>query len=248
MPRNDSEEITFEQLAKIQKEIGLKEFHKKFRTKAKVAEESEEEDEELSSEVESSEEDSDSGPEEVATSTKGRGSKKKPMEITSKRPVSRRRTVVEGSKPKTRDPRFDNLSGKLNEEMFGKSYQFLQDYKSDELRMLRENISKERDPKQVEKLKSQLQRMQSQQAATNEKHRKQDIKHNRKKAEMELVSKGKKPFFLKRAELKKLELMDKFKSIKESGNIDKVIEKRRKHNAAKQHTRIPFKRRRTGEQ
>ncbi|ORX91176.1 ribosomal RNA processing protein 36 [Basidiobolus meristosporus CBS 931.73] len=167
------------------------------------------------------------------------------MEVTSKRPVSRFRNVVEGPKLKTRDPRFDNLSGKLNEEMFGKSYQFLENYKSDELRMLRESIAKERDPKQVEKLKSQLQRMQSQQAAMKEKHRKQEIKHSRKKAEMEMVSKGKKPFFLKRSELKKLELVDKFKNLKEAGSIDKVIEKRRKHNAAKQHKRIPFKRRRT---
>jgi ribosomal RNA-processing protein 36 len=58
-----------------------------------------------------------------------RTNKNRPREMTSKRPVGRFREVLQLKKRKTRDPRFDAASGKLNEDLFKKSYAFLDEYK-----------------------------------------------------------------------------------------------------------------------
>jgi len=47
-----------------------------------------------------------------------RKSKNAPTEVTSKRPVSRRRTVVEMKKMDVRDPRFSQLSGQFDAPSF----------------------------------------------------------------------------------------------------------------------------------
>ena len=54
-----------------------------------------------------------------------------------------------------------------------------------------------------------------------------------KKAELAAVKEGKKPFFLKKSERKKLTLAEKFKELKQSGKLEKYMEKKRKRNAAK---------------
>jgi hypothetical protein len=69
--------------------------------------------------------DQDDGP----ASKKRRANKNCPLEITSKRAVGRFRQVVEVKKRKSHDPRFESMSGKLNEDLFAKSYAFLDEYK-----------------------------------------------------------------------------------------------------------------------
>lgn len=58
-----------------------------------------------------------------------RSSKNHPLEITSKRQVARFKNVVEVKKKRLVDPRFDSLSGRFNEDLFAKSYAFLDEYK-----------------------------------------------------------------------------------------------------------------------
>ena len=57
---------------------------------------------------------------------------------------------------------------------------------------------------------------------------------------------GHKPYFFKQSELKKLELASKYNEMKSSGGsarVNKAIEKKRKHNAAKDHKFVPRTRR-----
>lgn len=67
------------------------------------------------------EDDEDQGPK--------KRNKNHPMELTSKRAVGRHRQAVEVKKKKRHDPRFDSMCGRLNEDLFGKSYAFLEGYK-----------------------------------------------------------------------------------------------------------------------
>lgn len=60
---------------------------------------------------------------------KKRSSKNHPLEISSRRQVTRFKSVVEVKKKRLVDPRFDSMSGRLNEDLFAKSYAFLDDYK-----------------------------------------------------------------------------------------------------------------------
>ena len=60
--------------------------------------------------------------------------------------------------------------------------------------------------------------------------------------EKELVKQGKKPFFLKKSEQKKLLLMDKYAGMSKS-QVDKAIEKKRKKVAGKEKKQLPYARR-----
>jgi ribosomal RNA-processing protein 36 len=234
--------VSFEKLAEIQNKVGMKEFHKNFRRSGSQAEEK-------------TQQDTVTDTDKVVKGTKGertpkkkdsmkRDAKNRPMEMSSKRAVGRFREVVETPTEKRRDPRFDQMSGKLNQDLYEKSYEFLDKYKQDEEQMLKAQILKEKDPEEKERLQHTLTRMVSQRTANTEAKRKQAIKRERKRTEQELVKQGKKPFFLKKSDQKKLELIDKFKQLGDK-NVDKILEKRRKRNATKDHKKVPFKRRKT---
>ena len=60
---------------------------------------------------------------------------------------------------KTRDPRFDPLSGSLNTEMFEKSYQFLDDYRKSEIDLLQKEMVQERDYAERTKMREVLSKM-----------------------------------------------------------------------------------------
>ncbi|ORX57598.1 DUF947-domain-containing protein [Hesseltinella vesiculosa] len=171
-----------------------------------------------------------------------RASKHSPMEMSSKKAVSRLRNVVESTSVKRRDPRFDKLSGKLNQDLFEKTYDFVNDYKKEEQEQLKKRLAKTKDLDQKAEIKAELTKMKSQEKAALDKKRKQDLARERKKAEADLVKQGKTPYFLKRSEKRKLELMDKYSQLGEK-SVDRILEKRRKKNANKDHRHLPFKRR-----
>lgn len=107
------------------------------------------------------------------------------------------------------------------------------------MKKLKELIKKERDPDLKDKLQNQLSRMIDRQATEAAQKRRQEIKRDHKRKEKELVLKGKNPFFLKKSDQKKLELIDKFKHLSESPKaLARAMEKRRKRNSAKEKSKI----------
>ncbi|KAL7315049.1 rRNA biogenesis protein rrp36 [Mucor circinelloides] len=173
-----------------------------------------------------------------------RESKHRPMEISSKRAVGRHRDVVQLQAEKRRDPRFDKLSGQLNQDLFEKSYNFLNDYKKSEMEMLKESIKKEQDEEKQEHMKGLLLKMVSADKQEQERKRKQALLRDRKKQESELVKQGKTPYFLKRSEKRKLDLMDRYEKLG-AKSVDRILEKRRKRNTTKDRKHLPFNKRRS---
>ncbi|CAO3690994.1 unnamed protein product [Rhizopus stolonifer] len=171
-----------------------------------------------------------------------RENKHRPMEMSSKKAVGRFRSVVPLQAEKRRDPRFDKLSGNFNQDLYEKSYGFLKEYNKSEMEMLKDRIKKERDTDTQENLKMMLTRMVSAEKTDEDKKRKQNLIRERKKQEADLVKQGKKPFFLKNSEKRKLELMDRYQKMGDKA-VDRVLEKRRKKNTTKDRKRLPFKRR-----
>ncbi|KAJ1727159.1 rRNA biogenesis protein rrp36 [Coemansia biformis] len=173
-----------------------------------------------------------------------RESRKMPTVMSSKRPVGRFRQVVDMPQGKTRDPRFDGLSGHLNEDLFEKSYGFLEEQRKQEMADLKvqARVLKDRNPREAAKARRALETMQSQDSAQQQKKRVQELKRKHRKMEMEAVKQGKTPYFLGQRELKELEAAQKFGSLS-NAKLDRFLEKRRKRNAAKDHRRMPFQRR-----
>ena len=176
--------------------------------------------------------------------------KHRPVEMSSKRPVSVLRDSTLGlgdgsgivKKKRGRDPRFDSLSGKYSEKAFKKRYSFVFDEKLPEERQeLKETISKVKSETKKEKLQRKLQRI-TQQLKTEEARRKQETRRQKVLDAHWVATKGQtKKYHLKKSDIKKQELLLKYQELKDSGQLDKYMEKRRKKNAAKDHRYLPFR-------
>lgn len=177
----------------------------------------------------------------------GRANKNRPMEMSSKKPVSRFREIIQVPKKATRDPRFESLSGQLDVERFKKRYNFLyEDNLPAEKEELKKQMRKSNDPEEVNELKSRLSWIDKQLKSTGMKHTEREILAEHKKKEREAAKQGKQPYYLKNSEIQKRKLIEKYKELKASGKLEAYIEKKRRKNAAKDHRFLPY--RRPGEQ
>ena len=92
-----------------------------------------------------------------------------------------------------------------------------------------------------QRLQKKLKRLQGQ----VEQHKSEKRKDERKREMRTKTSTGKngKKFFLKRSEVKKQLLLDKYNELKKKGKLDDYLAKKRRRNASKEHKNIPFNRR-----
>ncbi|KAI9334038.1 hypothetical protein BDR26DRAFT_805632, partial [Obelidium mucronatum] len=171
-----------------------------------------------------------------------------PAETTSKRPVSRFRTVVDlpSKKEKHRDPRFNKLSGQFNEGLFKRSYGFIEEYEKSEMDEMRKKIAKTKDVDEKTSLEKELQKRMSKRINKEREEKQKNIQRQWKKSEMEAVKSGKKAFYLKKSDKEKLALYEQYKKLGEGNNsnsVDKFLEKRRKKNSASEKRFLPNARR-----
>ncbi|KAK7208227.1 hypothetical protein BZA70DRAFT_308975 [Myxozyma melibiosi] len=170
-----------------------------------------------------------------------RSSKHAPQEISAKKPVGRFREVVEVPKIIRRDPRFEALSGKFDDTQFRKNYGFLNEYRERELAELKERMAKTRDPVEVARMKKEYQSLESKLKAAKKKEFEKKVLKEAERKERELVKQGKKPFYMKKSDKRKLVLTQKFSEMKKS-DVDRAIQRRRKKNISKERKKIPFAR------
>ena len=141
-----------------------------------------------------------------------------------------------------RDPRFEPLVGKVNAEALKKNYSFLESYRASEIATLKSTLRETRDPTLSEQLKKKLQSMESQDKARAMKEAQREVIRSHRKSEQEAVKQGKKPFYLKKGEQKKIALVKKFEGLGEK-KAEKMIERRRKKKAGRERREMPIGRR-----
>ncbi|MCJ1275657.1 rRNA biogenesis protein rrp36 [Puttea exsequens] len=171
-----------------------------------------------------------------------RASKHAPTELSSKKAVSRKRSVVPTHRIDYRDPRFEPVSGQVDDQKVKKNYLFLNTYRDSEMAELKSAIRKGKDLEAKEKLKCALLSMESRKKAQQTKDQRQEVLRKHRKEEKDKIEQGKKPFYLKKAEQKKLALVERFDGMK-GKQVDRVIERRRKKAAAKERKAMPTSRR-----
>ena len=162
------------------------------------------------------------------------GKSERPEEVSFKKPVSRFRSVIsttESIKKKPRDPRFDTLSGHLDQNKIKQRYSFLNEYRTKEKEILVQSLLLHEETPTTKKqdIKLLLDRITSQEASEKRTEQLHKAKSERRKLEQELVAQGKKPFFLKRSDQKKEVLIDKFYELKQKNptlDINRLTEKR----------------------
>jgi len=192
------------------------------------------------------------------TAITARKSKNAPTEVTSKRPVSRRRTVVEVQKMEVRDPRFSQLSGEFDAAKFQNQYKFLSDIRQGELATLRDNLKRARKlldsspqhlrperKEEVERLALAVKRAESSVNRDKRERVEQEALSSMAKEERNKQQQGKKPFWLKNAEKKKVLLKARYGAVAAEGGkraVKKVIEKKRRKLSQKETKSRPFSR------
>ncbi|KAF3760198.1 hypothetical protein M406DRAFT_65492 [Cryphonectria parasitica EP155] len=172
-----------------------------------------------------------------------RSSKHAPMEMTSKRQVSRKREIIPVKKLEARDPRFDPLitsrsssysNSRADEDRARKAYAFLDEYRDDEMRQLKTAVKKAKNPGEKEKLQRTLMSMESRKKARDRKDKERAVVEEHRRREKELVKEGKKakPFYLKKSEQKKQLLVNQFTGMSEKQREKAIEKKRKKHTAS----------------
>ncbi|CAH2246038.1 ribosomal RNA processing 36 homolog [Pelobates cultripes] len=165
--------------------------------------------------------------------------KQEPLEMSSKRPVPYLRKVTHAKKELRRDPRFDDLSGDYKPEVFEKTYSFLDDIKKCEKEIVQKKLRKVRNTEVKEKLEQLLLRMDQQERANQKQQKLRERELEFKRQQREKAQQGKKPFYLKKGDLHKLELADKYQELKKQGKLENFLSKKRKRNSKKDHKRLP---------
>ena len=170
---------------------------------------------------------------------------KKPKTASSKAlpPTIREIIPVTRHEIRRRDPRFDDACGRYNQDLFKKSYFWIDEKYAEEKSGLKRQISKSKDPMEKEILQRHLTSLESREEKIKEKEAERSLFKEIKKSEEALIEKGKKPFFLKRTDKKKLLLIQKYKkALADGANIDEILEKRKRHTASHQHKHLPSRR------
>ncbi|KAH7344817.1 hypothetical protein B0J17DRAFT_624106 [Rhizoctonia solani] len=176
-----------------------------------------------------------------------RSSKHAPTEVTSKRPVSRHRAVVDVPVIATRDPRFTPLSGPVSQPQYTRAYSFISDLQKNEGETLRASLAKARKQRAswetIESLERALKRAESAVEKAKRDERERDALKKAKKEEKEKRSAGKGEWFMKKSEKRELLLKAKFDDLATSGGqnaVRKAIDKRKKKIAQKEKKARPF--------
>lgn len=189
-----------------------------------------------------------------------RRSKHAPTQASSKRSdFYRRKPTLEGvgvdlKHYKPNDPRMSSLAGRLDEDAFYKSYEFVGEIREQEIRRLRQRISAyqtkgrkgnhlrarlgvvlERDSQADDE--AELKRLLQEKADVERRQIDRAAKRAVKKKVQEEVAEGKRgAFYLKRKEKRRLELEARYEELKKRGGhraVEKAVAKRRKKNKSK---------------
>ncbi len=86
---------------------------------------------------------------------------------------------------------------------------------------------------------AEMTRVMQQKVTRDRNDRRVERKREFMKQEREAVSKGKKPFFLKKRELREAELKDRFEALNKRGKLNKYMEKKRRRNAKRDEANMP---------
>ncbi len=203
-------------------------------------------------------EEESSGEEEAGAGAKAGKKKGKhmPKEISSRRPYNPFKASARAQAKRKRDPRFDKgAAAQLDDRAAArarKNYGFVFDeIMAEEEQGLRASLKKAKGEASRTELQGQLKHLQRQVSHHKQEKRKLETKSRLRRtgkpsavgAGVGKSAKTGKRFFMKRSEVKKQLLLDKYNELKKSGKLEDYLAKKRRRNASKEHKNIPLNRR-----
>jgi ribosomal RNA-processing protein 36 len=179
----------------------------------------------------------------------------RPREVSAKVRVSKRDAmmdtslyhITEQSSMKTRDPRFDDISGDFNQVQFDKAFGFLDDFRVRERDAVQSELDrlkkkgKNGKEETILSLQRELSVLESEISRSKRRKRMQEIRSDHRKKELELVrEKGKVPYHLKESVLKKMVDKEELQSLKGTKKFRKRLDRKKKKRIAKEERPMPF--------
>lgn len=179
--------------------------------------------------------------------------KHRPAEMSSKRPVPVLREAFQGGRHRGRDPRFDPLIAERAqkgapravqpETKALKRYAFLFDEKMpEERRELAAALKKTKSEGKKAAIKAEMAALAAAAKAEAARRKREEAEAAAAAGRRAAADAGKAPFYLKKSERKRQELVAKYEELKTGGGLERFMEKRRKRNAAKDHRYLPGRR------
>ncbi|KAI0788468.1 hypothetical protein C8Q75DRAFT_823966 [Abortiporus biennis] len=221
------------------------------------SEEEEEEDEDEAPEVFPNKSDlKGKGKEKAKQEIQHRKNKHAPMEVTSKKPVPRKKVEITEKQAVPRDPRFLPLAGEFSAQKFQSQYGFLADMHQSELKTLRDNLKRARkllltSPRDLREAREEevdrLERAVKRAESMVNKDRREKIEQTAlakvAQEEREKRKQGKGAWYMKESDKKELLTRAKFDALAASGGrgaVKKAIEKKQKKISQKEKKKRPF--------
>ncbi|XP_018799188.1 PREDICTED: ribosomal RNA processing protein 36 homolog [Bactrocera latifrons] len=162
--------------------------------------------------------------------------KNRPRELTAKRQVpfvSIEQMKQNKTDEKMRDPRFDENCGDFNVKHFKENYKFLSRIRQKDILKLRKQLRETTNSDDRKSLQTEIQKLVNKNVEERKWHIKQQELKREKLEIKDAIQKGLKPHYKTKKERRAKELVTQFEKLKESGKLNKHLEKRRKKNAAK---------------
>lgn len=170
-----------------------------------------------------------------------RENKNRPREMTSKKPVP---LIPQRKKQKKvlaavhRDPRFDPKCGDFDRDEFKERFNFVSEMKAQEATQLKEDLKAVKNPEERAQMKLLAQRLENQ---AREDQQRKEAKQKKLAAQKEAEANravGKTVVYENQKKRKIQDLVQRFRELKETGKLQKHIEKRRKKNTAKDRKKL----------
>lgn len=147
------------------------------------------------------------------------------------------------SQQKTRDPRFDgDAMTDAERARFRKRYHFIDEMYEEEIQTLKKAMKKEKNPEELEKMKTALNIMESRKRSEKQFDLRNKVKEEFMQEQREQISQGKRGSFITEKEIQKRMRLKEFENLEQSGQLNKYLAKKRKRVASKEKKSTPFKR------
>ncbi|VDM98323.1 unnamed protein product [Thelazia callipaeda] len=168
----------------------------------------------------------------TARRTFTRENSKRPREVSSKIPVSKFRNVFQNEKlgRPILDPRFDDRCGEFNDYIYHNNYDFLNDIRQQEKKILIEELKrvKREGGGDLDHLKETLKNMKNREKTKEDVERRKQVIREIRHENIERMQKGLPPIYKTRAQIRQLLWEKKSEELKGGKKLEKYLHRRAK--------------------
>ena len=123
--------------------------------------------------------------------------------------------------------------------MINKQFEYLHNLQKNELKQLRKELSETKDEEEKERTRLAINVLSQRIDRASKMKEKSELLREHRKKEVEMIEQGKKPFYLKKSDQRKMQLLNQYKNLKNDGKLDSFMKKKRSQKESKEKRFLP---------